>query len=239
MQNKTIMSLLKNERVLPLHCDRTPLGPTPRAQFRVTPSFFNSPIIYLVLALICCLPLSGWGKNQIPDLSKPSVQIPEPPEISVKLFPNFLKVYTYEDRALPLFKATLWIQCGSAYEKSELAGLSSLLATLLATGGTKKYSPKELDAFLDEKGIQVSSGSDSELTWVTVSSLKEYAPEALQLLWELVDQPRLDKERFNLAKNNWIEDLKRQEDLPNPVAKRNLEKALYGDKNPWANIPTG
>jgi len=41
MQNKTIMSLLKNERVLPLHCDRTPVGPTPRPQFRVTPSFFN------------------------------------------------------------------------------------------------------------------------------------------------------------------------------------------------------
>src|SRR3989338_4320592 len=35
--------VLKNERVLPLHCDRTPVGPTPRSQFRVTPSFFKRP----------------------------------------------------------------------------------------------------------------------------------------------------------------------------------------------------
>ena len=45
MQNKTIMSLLKNERVLPLHCDRTPVGPTPRSQFRVTHSFSTTSII--------------------------------------------------------------------------------------------------------------------------------------------------------------------------------------------------
>ena len=69
-------SLLENEWVLPLHCDRTPVGASPRSQFRVTHSFsttsrkgqkgftiFELLVTISILALATGVVVSQMGKT--------------------------------------------------------------------------------------------------------------------------------------------------------------------------------
>ena len=192
---------------------------------------------FLVLG-VCGAVTTVYAKNLIPQLEKAPVASSHPPKVPVQVLDNGLTVYTYENHELPLFKATIYIQTVSAYEPSSKAGLAALTAELQTTGGAGARTPQELDIYLDDNAIHLESGSGKELTWITVSSLKENWDQALALLWQVVLEPRFDPERFQLAKSRSIERIRRQMDYPATIASQELTWELYGKKSPWARIPT-
>lgn len=161
-----------------------------------------------------------------------------PPKVSLYRLPNGLRLYLLEDHSLPIVEARLFIKAGDLYDPPKMAGLSDILAALLATGGTESMKPEEMDAWLDARAIQLSADAGREITTVRISALSKVWPESLAFLGDLLLRPGWDPNRFSLAVHRYKESLRRDEDQPAVIAIRAFRKAVYGGESPLARVPT-
>ncbi|MBI4125496.1 MAG: insulinase family protein [Deltaproteobacteria bacterium] len=207
-----------------------------RTQRCLFKSMVHGPWSTVLFFLLAPGPL--FAKNLIPALAQEGLPKWEQPKVEKQELPNGFRFYTLTDHALPLFRATLFIETGQAYAPYQKSGLADLTSTLLVTGGTRTKEPRALDEWVEERAITVWSGTGRELTTLHVSALAHQWKDALEILREVCLEPRFDAKRFDLAKRRFLEELRREEDHPNSVLSRAFQTALYGKKHPWGHLPT-
>ncbi len=161
-----------------------------------------------------------------------------PPHIQKITLSNGFRIYLLPDHTLPLFRAKLFVEAGQAYEPSAKTGLADLLATLLVTGGTKEKEPQAVDVWLDQNAISFSSDAKMELTVLTLSCLAAQQKEGMAFLKEALWEPRLDPERLQLAKRQYLEALRRDKDQPLTIVSKEFRKLVYGKNHPWGREAT-
>lgn len=156
--------------------------------------------------------------------------IPKSDRITLK---NGMRVYLLEDHELPIVNMTAFITAGSIYDPPELTSLAGLTGALLRSGGTEALKPDELDAELEFMASGVESSIGEDLGTLSMNTLTKNLHRTLELFAEVLMRPGFEQSRIDLAKNNTIEAIRRQNDDPKGIAGREFKRAIY------ANHPLG
>lgn len=160
-----------------------------------------------------------------------------PPKPERTQLANGLVIYLLEDPELPLLNLSALIRCGSIFDPPHLAGLATLTATVLRTGGTTRQSPQAINEELEFMGAHLEFSMDRESAGINLSVPQKNFPRALAILADLLINPAFDPAQLDLAKKQEIENIRRSNDDPEEIAYREFRRLLY-QSNPRGQVPT-
>ena len=193
---------------------------------------------YLLMIVL----LSGCGQNLFnqqarpDDLSFPPLEFVFP-EVSQQQLTNGMKLYLKEDHELPLIELSLLVEGGSIFDPPEKTGLSQFFSQAMSTGGTKKQTPAELETELEAMAAILTISSSSYGYEIELSLNQKDLHRGIEILADLLRQPRFDTERVELVRTQMLEGLQRKNDDPGSVANRLLADAVYPE-HPFGAYPT-
>jgi zinc protease len=155
----------------------------------------------------------------------PDVTIPTPWKNSLS---DGMKIWGIAQNELPLVQYSIVIDGGHMLDKVEKAGVANLVASMM-NEGTKNKTPEELEDAIGLLGASIRVTSGNEDISVEVSSMSKNFEKTLDLVKEILLEPRWDPESFALAKSRIINSLKRNAASPDYLASTTLNKLMFGD----------
>jgi zinc protease len=159
-------------------------------------------------------------------------------EVERVVLPNGLIVYVQEDHRLPLIDAIALVRTGRYYETPEELGTASLMGGLLRTGGTKNIPPDKLDERLDFIAAQLSVFMEEEQCRIGLNVPKKDAHEGLEILADVLRNPRFDESRLELVKRQTIFGLRSSNDSPAPLIRREFSRLMFTNAHPAGRTPS-
>ncbi|MBI3013240.1 MAG: insulinase family protein [Elusimicrobia bacterium] len=155
-----------------------------------------------------------------------------PPSIERKMLASGSTLYILPDHDLPVLKITATLKCGTMFDPPHQTGLASLCGTLVRAGGTVSRKPDALDEELEGMGASVEIGVDTELTNISLFVLKKDWEKGVEILADVLRNPAFDRKRFTIEKLKIIESIRRRNDDPYQIARREFRKLVYGPDHP-------
>ncbi|REJ85717.1 MAG: insulinase family protein [Acidobacteria bacterium] len=141
-------------------------------------------------------------------------------------------VYLMRDDLVPLVRLTLALPVGDEDDPAERVGLASMTAAMLRRGGTVSRTPAELDEAIDALGARLEVHGGESRTVATLVSLSEVFPEALDLLFEVLLEPRFDADRLARVRRALETGFASREDDPVAVLRRRWNDLSLGPDHP-------
>jgi zinc protease len=128
----------------------------------------------------------------------------------------------------PLVCLDFWCRAGSVFETPAESGMAHFLEHMVFKG-SDRLAPGEFDLRVEALGGNSNAATGFDDVHYHVLINPDAAPDALDLLLELVLAPRLEAESFSLERQVVLEELAQSEDQPEEVAlQRLLELACPG-----------
>jgi zinc protease len=138
---------------------------------------------------------------------------------------------------VPLIQYSIMIDGGHLLDPEGKGGTASLMAGML-TEGTALKTPEELEEAIDLLGARINVSASTEYITVGVNTLERNFEKTVELVKEILLQPRWDEEQFELAKSSALFSLVRNKANASYLASRTFSTLLYGDDHILA-VPTG
>ncbi len=174
---------------------------------------------------------STFDRTQEPPYGEaPKVTIPD---IWEERLPNGLHIYGIENREVPLVQFELLIDGGQLLEAPARTGVANLLAELF-TKGTQNRTTEELEEAIQQLGASLSVAAQKEYLRLRGNTLARNYPATIELLTEILLEPRWDEQEFALAKQRTISRIQQLRADPNAIAQNAYNRLLYGDSSLWA-----
>jgi zinc protease len=176
------------------------------------------------------------------DRSKPPVFGPDPqiklPVVWNSTSQNGMKIHGIEQHELPILSYSIVIKGGHKLDDINKPGVARYMAQML-NEGTKLKTPEELEDAIKTLGGDVSVyGGDEDIT-VSVNTLSRNFEKTVNLVEEMLLQPRWDTEQFAINKTRTINNLKRNKANPNYLAWVAYDSLLMGKDNILSKNVTG
>ena len=128
----------------------------------------------------------------------------------------------------PVVCLDLWCRAGSAGEKAEESGLAHFLEHMVFKG-SEQLEAGEFDLKVEALGGNSNAATGFDDVHYHVLMPPQAAPQALDLLLDLVLQPRLDPSDFAMERQVVLEELAQSEDQPEDVAFQELLLQACGE----------
>lgn len=141
---------------------------------------------------------------------------------------NGLRVYGVSDDELPLVRFTLSIDGGHWLDALERPGVAALTADLM-TKGTANRTTAELESAIELLGASINVSAGAESFTVSGSTLARNFDETMELMKEVLLEPRWDEEEFALAKARFANAAVARMAQPNAIANGVAALVLYGE----------
>jgi zinc protease len=174
------------------------------------------------------------SKLPVPDI-KPNVGFPKVERTTLS---NGLKVVLAERRTIPVVNLSLIVDAGYAADKSAQPGTAKLAMNMLDEG-TKSKNAIEISDDLDRLGASLSTGSDLDTSYVSMSALKNNLNPSLDLFADVILNPTFPEADFKRMQKLQLDGIKREKAEPNNMALRVLPKLLYGPDHAYSTPFTG
>jgi predicted Zn-dependent peptidase len=142
--------------------------------------------------------------------------------------PGGIVVYVVTDHALPLVNVVLYLRTGAFREPADKPGLATLTAELLRVGGTRSLSPEQFDERADFLAAQVSASSGDTGSTARLNVMTRELPAGLDLLFDMLREPRFDETRLGIEKGKAREAMKQRNDDADDIQAREWSWLLYG-----------
>jgi predicted Zn-dependent peptidase len=142
---------------------------------------------------------------------------------------NGLVAYIAEDHSLPYFKLSGYVRYGSICDPAGKEGISSLMATLMRTGGTQLYQSDTLDYLIDLYALRISVSVSETQANFSCSSLSEFADTCLFLLSQILFHPSFEDNKLRNQTSIFLESIAHRFDNPDPILEATYEKAMYSN----------
>jgi len=141
-----------------------------------------------------------------------------------------MKVYGIQQNELPLVQFNIVFKGGHYFDKLEKPGVANLLSKII-NQGTKNKTPEELEEQIKMLGANVWVSTNANNLSINVNTLSRNFEQTLDIIKEIVLEPRWDSVEFNLAKLNVLNRIKRNKANPAYLGYVEFSKLVYGDKN--------
>ncbi len=143
---------------------------------------------------------------------------------------NGMKVYGIQQNELPLVQFNIVLKGGHYLDKIEKPGVANLVSRVI-NQGTKNKTPEELEEQIKMLGASIWVSCDNNNLSLNVNTLSRNFEKTLDIVKEIILEPRWDSVEFNLAKINVLNRIKRNKANPNYLGYVEFSKLVYGDKN--------
>ncbi len=171
---------------------------------------------------------SGFDRSVAP-VPGPDPEIILPPVWS-SASPNGMKIHGIEQHKLPLLAYSLTIKGGHLLDDINKPGVAKFMAAML-NEGTGNKTPEELEEAIQLLGASISVSGDDETITVSVNSLSRNFEKTIELVGEMILEPRWDEEQFALNKYRIINDLRRNMADPAYLADEAFNTLIHGRDN--------
>ncbi len=172
------------------------------------------------------------GSKTIAALTQSKIQLTIPKigaDVERAVLDNGLTVYLYEDHRLPLFSAQAMMRCGGIYDPNEKNGLSSLVGTVMRSGGTKSISGDSLNNMLELMGGTLETMIGTEQGSASLNVLAKDQETGLKLLADVLRNPAFPQDKLDLAKTDMKNQIRRRNDDPNRLVAMYFANTIYGN----------
>jgi len=142
--------------------------------------------------------------------------------------PGGVVAYVVPDRSLPLVNVVLSLRTGAFREPAEKPGVAAFTAALMRLGGTAGRTPEEFDERVDFLAAQVGSTSGDTGARVSLNVLSTSLDDGLDLLFDMLRNPRFDEGRLAVEKAKTLESMKQRNDDASDIQAREWSWLLYG-----------
>jgi zinc protease len=189
----------------------------------------------VALSLSVALLVSSVAGAQGPSASWPSERPPRPlparevkfPPYEIRQLPNGMRVLTILQHEQPAITMRLLVGAGAAEDPQGKAGLAGLVANLLDQG-TGTRSAQQIADQIDTIGGALGTGSGSDLSFANVVVMKDSFGPAMELLADVVHNPKFDAEEIDRQKQQAISSLQVSATDPDFVASTLFDRLVYG-----------
>jgi len=120
----------------------------------------------------------------------------------------------------------IWVKAGSIYESNMQNGISHFIEHM-SFKGTEKRSALKLANDLDDIGGQANAFTAKEMTCYYIKVLDSHCLKALEILSDMVLNPRFSKEDIENEKNVVLEEIAMTNDSPDETAVENLINSVW------------
>lgn len=156
------------------------------------------------------------------------------PEVWSDSLKNGIKVRGIEHNELPLVNIEVVLKGGFYLDDTAKLGVANLITDIMLEG-TKNKTPEELEEEIKLLGADIYMYTNNEEIILAANTLSRNFTKTMELIEEILLEPRWDNEQFDLAKIRTINQLKQDEANPSYIAQITLKKLLYGDNHIFAN----
>jgi zinc protease len=166
---------------------------------------------------------------------------PEPeftfPIIERRSLANGLRVWTVEQRDVPLVSLFVLVPSGAAADPAGRVGIAAMTADLLDEG-CGQWNALEFHEALGRLGAHVDTEVGSDATLLGLTTLERLAGRGADLLAEMIIRPRFESHEFDRVRDLRLSRLVQLRDVPSAVADRAFVELLYG-VHPYGHLPIG
>ena len=160
------------------------------------------------------------------------------PESWTAELPNEMEVYGIVQDELPLVNFSLVIEGGHLLDDLNKNGVANLMSDILMEGTATK-TPLELEEAIDRLGASINMYTGDESIVLRGNTLARNFDATMELVQEILLEPRWDEKEFARIKTSTINGIKRSDANPNVIANRVYSKRLYGENHPLAYSTSG
>ncbi len=197
-------------------------------------TFLQLSVLVLAGTIVGISPASA--QKQMPPEGAPAKSFNLPASETYAL-PNGMKVTLVPYGIIPKAAVSIAVDAGSLNERGDRIGVSDLAGDLFKEG-TASLSSQQLAENAARMGspLQVSIGSDQ--SEFSMDVLQEFAPDAVQLLGDVLQHPRFPESEVTRLKNDLQRRIATELAEPQTVAEIRFRKLLYGNHPYGTILPT-
>ncbi|MBI3814270.1 MAG: insulinase family protein [Nitrospinae bacterium] len=160
-----------------------------------------------------------------------------PPNTEMVLLNNGIILHILQDKELPVIEMVAVVRTGSIYEPEDKTGLADITGRVMRSGGTVNMSGEEINERLEfiAGSVEVGIGGDSGTA--SMSVMKKDMDTGLKIFADILMNPAFREDKLDMEKQKTIEAIRRQNDDPSNIARREFRKVVYGS-HPYGRSPT-
>jgi zinc protease len=193
------------------------------------------PGVALCLAVAVLVASVATAQNPTNAPTWPSERPPQPlparevkfPPYEIRTLDNGLRVLTILHHEQPVVTMRLIVGAGAAEDPQGKAGLANLLGSLLDQG-TATRTAQEIADQIDTIGGALGTGSGSDLSFANIVVMKDSFATGMELLADVVRNPKFDVEEIDRQKQQAISSLQVNATDPDFVASAVIDRLIYG-----------
>lgn len=198
---------------------------------------------YIIVILIMSNALTNGtsAQDNVLDRSKPPKPGP-PKDVSFPDYfdttlPNGINVLVIENNKIPAVSVRLVFKdAGSFYDGSSY-GLASMTAELL-TKGTSNRSASQIAEEIDFIGGSLSSGSDWDGSYVSLSVLSKHLDKGIDILSDVVLNPSFSEDEISRVKEQRLSSILQGKDDAGNLSDKMFNKVVFGE-SPYGHPAEG
>jgi zinc protease len=137
-----------------------------------------------------------------------------------------------------LVSVQLLVDGGAAAESEPEGGIAALTAETLVTG-TRRLDGHAFAEATERLGIEMFADSSWDVARTGFSALADRYPAGLELLAEMVREPRFDDGEFDRLREERLADILQSRSEPGRLADEWFLRAVYADDSPYARLSAG
>lgn len=160
------------------------------------------------------------------------------PSLQRATLSNGLKIVLAERHSIPVVQLRLLIDAGFAADQFGFSGTSMLTMSMLAKGTARRTS-FQISEELALLGAKLDAGSNLDVSFVSLVTLKEKIDQALDIYSDVILNPLFPELDFRRQQNLQIADIRREKDSPFKDVFRIFPPLLYGKKHAYSVPFTG
>lgn len=141
-----------------------------------------------------------------------------------------------EKRNLDVVSASITNKFGAAFEKSEIKGIAHFIEHLLFAG-TKTRTHEDISREIEKKGGILNAFTSHEVTSYWFKLPSEHLFAGLDILTDMIKNPRFEKKKFEKEKKVILEEIKMYHDNPRMHVFEMIEKNLF--EKPFGELIIG
>ena len=165
------------------------------------------------------------------DRSVKPVDGPQPrlnlPKIWKHDYDKGISIYGAKHDELPLVSFGISIEGGMLLDDPNKVGVANLVTDIMMQGTANK-TPVELEEAIDALGSSISMSTGKQSININVNTLKRNFIPTLELVEEILLEPRWDSKEFERVKRETVESIKRRSAVPSTIASKVFNKLNYG-----------
>ena len=160
------------------------------------------------------------------------------PDLQRATLSNGLKVILAERQSIPVLNFNLLVDAGYASDQFATPGTAKLAMAMLDEG-TKKRSSLQISEELALLGATLGSGSNLDVSTVSLSALKANLDASLDIFADVVLNPSFPDEDFKRLQKQQLDGIQAEKAQPVQMALRVFPAYLYGKNHAYGNPLTG